>query len=145
MWEIFEEFGRMQDELDRMFGRQYRRPLLEDKKDSSEIAVRSPKSNIMETESNIIATFEIPGLDKGDINLNVTDDSIEVEAKKSSKVEKKDKGKYLYKETSQNFYRKMPLPKTVDADNAKASYKNGVLKIEVPKKEEKHKKKIQIE
>jgi len=145
MWDIFEEFQKMQDEMDKIFGRQYRRPLLEGKRDSTDVTVRSPKSNIMETESNIVATFEIPGIDKEDINLNVTNDSIEVEAKKSSKVEKKQKGKYLYKETSQNFYRKMPLPKTVDADKAKASYKNGILNVEMPKKEEEKKKKILIE
>ena len=144
MWDIFEEFQKMQDEMDKIFGRQYRRSLLEGKKGSTDV-IRSPKSNIMETESNIVATFEIPGIGKEDINLNVTNDSIEVEAKKSSKVEKKQKGKYLYKETSQNFYRKMPLPKTVDAEKAKASYKNGILKVEMPKKEEEKKKKILIE
>ncbi len=147
MWDFFDEFERMQDEFDKMFGRMLRRPLLEGKKKSKDLSTtETPRSNIAETESNIIATFEIPGVDKNNINLNVTDNFIEVEAKKSSKIEKKEKGSYVYKESSQNFYRRLPLPKTVDADKAKASYKNGLLRVEVPKqKKEKKKKRILIE
>ena len=144
-WDPFEEIRRMHEEMDRIFGRALgkERLLDHDKKGKQVDKFRAPVADLKETENSILATFELPGADKGDIELNVTEDSIEVKAEK--KVEKKEKGSYSFSQSS--FYRSIPLPKEVDASKAKASYKNGMLRIEVPKQEQltHNKKRIQIE
>lgn len=106
---------------------------------------RTPLSDIRETETKVIATFELPGADKGEIDLNVTEDTIEIKVSKKAEKEVKDKNKYSYEARSSQFYRALPLPTTVKAHQAKATYKNGILNIEIPKeKVEKKKKKITI-
>lgn len=149
MEDIFEEMRAMQEEMDRLFGRFFRtRPMLENSGSKDLITgdhFRSPIADINETDNSVIARFELPGADKKDINLNVTDDYIEVKAEKKTEKKKDEKDYYSYESMSQQFYRRVPLPVSVNADEAKANYKDGVLKIEVPKKKEISKKKIEIE
>ncbi len=137
IWDPFEEFKAIQEEMDRLFTKT--RPLLGFGNKSKSLAktsdfFRAPISDISETENSVVAAFELPGADKKDIELNVTDDSVEV------------KGFYSYEARAQQFYRKLPLPAEVIADKTKATYKNGMLRIEIPKKKEGLKKKrIEIE
>ena len=145
MEDIFEEMRAMQEEMDRLFGKFFRtRPMLEHS-GSKDLTTgdhfRSPIADMKETENSVIARFELPGVDKKDIELNVTEDYIEVKSEKKQE-KKKDK---MYERFSQQFYRRIPLPTNVKAEKAKASYKNGILNIEIPKKKEISRKKIEIE
>jgi HSP20 family protein len=143
-----EEIARIHEEMDRLFNRMFmtNRPLLGFERSRRELAkyhgFRMPAADIQETESGVIATFEIPGVDKKDINLNVTENSIEVRVEKKAEKEEKKKGSYIYKGLSSSFYRRLPLPAEVNAEKASATYKNGILRVEIPKtKKEKEKKK----
>ena len=108
---------------------------------------RVPVDDIKETENSVIASVEVPGVEKKDIELNVTENSIEVKVEKKAEKEVKEKGSYSYKSRSHSFYRALPLPAEVKSSEAKAEYKNGVLTVEIPKvkKLEAKKKKIRIE
>ncbi len=150
-WDPFDELDRMHKEMDRMFGRflgRYDKPMIGHIGHKHEITpykgFRTPLCNMQETESKIIATFELPGVDKADIDLVVDDDHLELSVE--SKVEKKEKQKqgYHYTAHRQSFYRKVPLPKIVESDKAEAEYKNGILRVEIPKKYKDKKKKRKI-
>ena len=106
--------------------------------------VRTPRCDMCETEKSVITTFELPGVDKKDIELNIHSDAIEVKVER--KVEKEVKGKesYSYFSSNDSFYRSVPLPKSVDPSKATAEFKNGVLKIEVPKSKEQRTKRLEI-
>ena len=90
----------------------------------------------------------MPGVDKKDIKVNVTKDSIEIKAEKKKEVKEEDKkkGMFRHERSFAGFYRSFALPNNVDADKANAEYKDGVLKITVPKLkiEEKKKKLLEI-
>ncbi len=144
MRDIWDEMMRMQEDMDRMFGDffQVRRPLLAGPKDrgsGKEVTkvkpFRAPVCNIQETEKNVLATFEVPGAGKDDIDLNVTEDSIEVKAERKvdKETKNKDKGYYSYMSSASQFYRRMPLPAKVDPDKSLAVYNDGVLKVTMPK------------
>lgn len=106
---------------------------------------RQPFIDIVETDKEIIATAEMPGLNKEDININLTDDRLELSTESKHEEEKKGKD-YIYKEIrSGSFYRSISLPSSIDANNAKASYNNGVLEIKMPKIEIKKKTSLKIE
>jgi HSP20 family protein len=154
IWDPFEEIARMHEEIDRLFSRVVRgtTPLLGTRgmkgKELAEYGyMRTPISNVYETENSVIATFELPGVEKKDIELNVNDSDIEVKVKKNVEKELRKKGVYSYERSAQQFYRRIPLPVQVKPEQVKAEYKNGVLRVEIPKakKTESKKKKIQIE
>ena len=142
-WDPFDE---MHEEMDRMFRRFWRvdRPKIAHKRHKHDImhreGFRCPRCHLQETENKIIATFELPGVSKGDIELLVDDDHLEL--KVESKVEKKDKQHYAAHK--QSFFRKIPLLKKVDSDKAEAEYKNGILKVEMPKKKKEPKKRKKV-
>ena len=104
-----------------------------------------PFIDVVETDKEVIATADMPGLDKNDIKINLTDDKLEISAETKHEEEKKEKG-YVYRERrSGSFYRAISLPSLVDSDNVKATYNNGVLEIKMSKTEIKKKTPINIE
>ena len=89
--------------------------------------------DISETEKEIVAEVELPGVDPKNINVEVKDNVLMVEAKKEEKKEEKKKG-YYRKEISSGFYKRaVPLPVEVIGEKADAEYKEGILKVVIPK------------
>ncbi len=106
---------------------------------------RKPFIDVIETEKEVIATADMPGLEKENIKINLTEDRLEISAETEHEEKKEEKG-YVYRERSSgSFYRAISLPSPVDPDNSKATYKNGVLEIEMPKTEIKKKKPLKVE
>jgi HSP20 family protein len=112
-----------------------------------EIGEVSAKVDIFEDGNDVVVKAELPGMKKEDLDVNLTDDTITVsgEKKKEEKIEKKDY--YRVERSYGSFTRSFRLPKEVQSDKAKASFKDGVLEIRVPKTEEamKKEKKVTIE
>jgi HSP20 family protein len=103
-----------------------------------EIATRSAGWGVLAAEvfddhDNIVVRLEAPGMDKGDFDLKVLDDYLVVRGEKHIERERTE-GRYHVTECAYGrFERAIPLPERVDSDKAKASYKSGVLKVELPK------------
>ncbi|MBI3027597.1 Hsp20/alpha crystallin family protein [Candidatus Woesearchaeota archaeon] len=115
------------------------------KKPELEIVSRIPVADMQETGNSVIATFELPGVAKEDIQLNVAEDRVEVKVEKKAEKEIEEKNNYSYEMRSHSFYGALPLPSDVIAENAEASYKDGILRVEIPKaKKVETKKRIEI-
>lgn len=157
--DIFDEFRKLEENMERMFeemwGTRKRRPLallpgersIERYEPGETLFpdVRRPFVDIVETDKEIVATAEMPGLEKEDIKINITEDILEISAEKKHEEERKEKN-YIYRERrSGSFYRSMGLSATVDPNNAKATYNNGVLEIKAPKTEIKKKTPVKVE
>ncbi len=128
-WDPFEEMRRLQEEMYSLFrGERLMLPSGEGKE-----VVRAPVTGLRETDREVIATFELPGVDKSDLDVNVTDESIEVSAKQKVESEEKAEKSYRYYSSSRVFYRKLPLPAQVKPEDAKATYNDGILKVVMPK------------
>jgi HSP20 family protein len=106
---------------------------------------RSALANLKEHDNNVVASFEMPGVDKKDIELNIKEDSIEVKAFKSAEKEIKSSDSKEKSCKSIRFYRALGLPAKVDVEKAKAEYKDGILTVEMPKTEIVVKKTIEIQ
>jgi HSP20 family protein len=139
-WNPFDEISRMHEEMDKIFNRIFRsyRPLLETGKEKGKslakyLDYRIPTADVRETPDSVIVSFEVPGADKKDIDLNVTENRVEVKVEKKAEKEVKRKGLYSYEARSNQFYRALPLPTEVIPDKAQATYKDGLLKVEIPK------------
>jgi HSP20 family protein len=147
----WDDFRRFEEMMNRMFedfwGRPSRRLMLPsgEKGEIVPAESRQPFIDVMETDKEVVATAEMPGLEKQDIKINLTEDRLEISAETKHEEKKEEKG-YVYRERrSGSYYRAISLPSPVDPDNSKASYKNGVLEIKMPKTEIKKKKPLKIE
>lgn len=152
MLEEFDEFRIFEENMNRMFekiwGIPVNRSLLlpgERTTTGSIEKYRKPFIDLVETDKEVIATVEMPGLDKGDIKINLTEDKLEISAETKHEEDKKEKG-YIYKERrTGSYFRKVSLPSSIDSDNSKASYNNGILQITMPKSEIKKKTPLKVE
>ena len=100
--------------------------------------VRAPKMDIYETDDKVVAEVELPGVDPKNVDVEVKDNVLKIEAKKEEKKEEKGKG-YYRKEISAGFYKRaVPLPVEVIGEKAEATYEEGILKVVIPKKEVKN-------
>ncbi|MCM8766873.1 MAG: Hsp20/alpha crystallin family protein [Candidatus Omnitrophica bacterium] len=101
--------------------------------------------DIYEDANNIILKAEIPGMKKEDISVSLTEDTVTISGKKEEE-KKIERENYFKKEIrTGSFSRTFTLPCSVDRDKVKASYKNGVLEIVLPKSEKEKSKEIKIE
>jgi HSP20 family protein len=151
MVEPWDDFRRFEEMMNRMFenfwGRPTSRRLLSSGERGAVVPTvnREPFIDVMENDKEIIATAEMPGLEKKDIKINVTEDMLEISAETKQEEKKEEKG-YIYRERrSGSYYRAISLPSPVDPDNSKATYENGVLEIKMHKTEVKKKTPLMIE
>jgi HSP20 family protein len=105
----------------------------------------SPDTDIIEKKDHIIVRIDLPGINKEDIELNITSEVIEVECEKTQQKEEKEGDYYLSERYMKGYYRKIVLPRTIVPEEARARYRNGVLEITAPKYEEEGSSEIEIE
>ena len=92
------------------------------------------KTDITETEDSYILDIDLPGYNKEDIKVDITDGYLTINAKTSNEKEEKDKGKFVRRErfvgeASRSFY----VGEDIKEEEIKASFKNGILNLEIPK------------
>jgi HSP20 family protein len=130
--------------MDDFFGRRLRPrwPFVWGRGGESEIVM--PMVDVYEEKDDIVVKAELPGLDKNDIEVNIADSQLTLkgEKKKEEKIEEEDY--YRCERSYGGFLRSVELPAEVQADKVKASFKNGVLEIRVPKSEEAKTKAIKV-
>ena len=96
-------------------------------------AVRAPRMDVYETEKEVTAEIELPGVDPKNVEVTVRDNMLKVEAKAEQKKEEKKRG-YFRRELSRGYYKRVvPLPAKVQGEKAKAVYESGILKVSIPK------------
>ncbi|HNP79573.1 MAG TPA: Hsp20/alpha crystallin family protein [Candidatus Pacearchaeota archaeon] len=111
---------------------------------SFEETPNSFKMNLYETEKDIIAEVEAPGFSLKDIDIEVGDTSLKIEAKKKEEKEERGKG-YFRKELNSGYFKRVIiLPDVVQKEKVKADYSEGIVKIIMPKIKKKGTTKIKI-
>ena len=105
-----------------------------------------PKIDVHEDNKAVHVKAEIPGLEEKDLNVILKENMLTISGeKKEEKTDEDAKRNYYHCERSfGSFSRTIPLPEGIKADEVKASYKNGILDIELPKQEEVKPKKIMV-
>ncbi len=100
---------------------------------------KRPVADIWETDNAIKAVIDMPGVNKEDIKINVKDDGLEIKAEKKEEKKLDKKGIYREERRYTGYYRFIPLPANAIPEKTEAEYKNGVLELTIPKKEEEKK------
>ncbi len=104
----------------------------------------NPAADIYENDDNIVIKAELPGIDKKDITVDVKNRVLTLKGERSSDDETKEDNYYRRERRYGRFERAFTLPVEVDLEKIKADYTDGVLKIEIPKPQEKKPKKITV-
>jgi len=94
-------------------------------------------ADLYETEKEIHAEFDLPGVEKEDIDVHVDRGHMEVRAEKRRGTEVKKENAYLMERSYTGFYRRVPLPEAIRTEGIRAEYRNGVLTVHIPKDETK--------
>jgi HSP20 family protein len=95
-----------------------------------------PTTDVVRTEDRLVVTMELPGIDAGEVQIEVSDGMLWVTGEKLVEEEKKDENRYVSERRYGSFERRIPLPDGVDEDAIEAGYHKGVLTITVPLPEE---------
>ena len=114
----------MEDTLERVFPSQASLP-----------ALKQPRIDVLDLGNSLQVVADMPGVQKEDIEINLTPERVEISAESSTETERKEE-EYTYRERGYASYRRvLDLPADVLPDKAEASFKNGVLEMNLPKKE----------
>jgi HSP20 family protein len=106
--------------------------------------MRMPAVDVYEEKDDVVIKAETPGLSKEDISVQVTDSTMTIKGEKKREEEVKEDDYYRCERSFGSFTRAVNLPCDVKADQVKASFKNGVLEVRMPKTEEAKKKAITV-
>ena len=146
MDDLFEEFRKIQKRMFEDFYHWPRFPRLAWAPQEKELLkFEVPAEDLKETNEELIAKFDLPGIDKKDIHLKVTENTLEVKAEKKEELKEEREGFFRQERAYRGFYRRTLLPKKVKPEQVQAEYKNGVLTVHLPKKEIEAKKRKEIE
>ena len=97
----------------------------------SEWASFNPRIDIEDTDGEVQVTAELPGLEQKDFELSLASDTLVLRGEK--REEREDKASGWHERSYGRFERAIPLPADIDAEQAKAEFKNGVLRVHLPK------------
>jgi len=108
-----------------------------------------PAVDIRETENAYVLDMDLPGYDEKNIEVHVDGSSLKIASKQEEardvKKDEENQGTYILRERRLNsFSRSFKLPENSDPESVNASFKNGILKLEIKKRAEAQKRTIQI-
>lgn len=135
----------LRKEMDRIFNELIPFSWRLDDEWESDIRTWSPKLDMEEIDEQYNIEVELPGMSKKDIKINLQDNVLTIEGEREKKVKKESNG-YLRSERSfGQFKRSLVLPVAVVEDKIKATFKDGILTVSVPKAEKSKRKAVPIE
>jgi HSP20 family protein len=137
----FREFERMRREMDRLWDTFFEGGLRRRTEEGGEWL---PSLDVAETKNELVVKAEVPGMNPKDIDISLSDGVLTIKGDKRQEKEEKEADYHLVERSYGSFIRSVQLPKEVQSDKISASYKDGILKISLPKSEEAKKKEVKI-
>jgi HSP20 family protein len=146
-WRPFMDPTRWEREMDRVMenflGRRMR-PWWPERWRGKGIELALPAVDLYEEKDEIVVKAELPGIEKDNVEINLTDRRLTIKGEKKKEEEIKEENYYRSERSHGSFVRTLELPKEVHADKVKASFKNGILEVRLPKTEEAKAKEIKV-
>ena len=142
-WDPFKELNEMENRLATMFGRAPVRKNGE-KDEAMTVAEWAPLVDITEDEKEYLIKAQLPEVKKDDMKVSVQDGILTIAGERKSEKEEKNKKFHRVEWAYGSFSRSFTLPEDADADKVAGDFKDGVLKVHVPKSEKAKPKKIEV-
>ncbi len=139
-WERTKSLSKLRKEMDDLWGRFFGEvgfhPFSE--------TIWAPALDVKETKENIVITAELPGLGPKDIEVSISGDLLTLKGEKKQEKEEKEESYHLVERRYGSFARNIRLPAEVDPQKIKATHKEGILTVSLPKSEKAKERQIKI-
>jgi len=135
--EPFAFIDSLQDELSRIWGQTWPlmpRPFIRPPSPIADLATAwAPRVDVFEKNGDIVVKAELPGVKREDVKLSIDDGDLVIEGERKAESEVQEKDYYRMERAVGSFYRRLPLPTGVKAEQVQASFADGVLEVRIPK------------
>ncbi len=140
-WEPFRDLLATQKEFDRLFREAFTPGF-----GGGELSTRpwAPPVDIFENENNIVLKAELPGVDPKDVEVRVEGNTLYLKGERKFEKETKEENYHRVERSYGSFARSFSLPNSIDAEKVAADYKDGLLTLTLPKREEAKPKTVKI-
>ena len=142
-WDPFRDAAALQDRINRIFNESFGH--LRDLDDEISLSDWRPPVDIYETAAGIVLKVELPGVNKEDVSVEVKDNVLTLKGERLLDPKIKDDQYYRKERSFGKFNRSFSLQEQVKPDLIKASLKNGILTLEVPRPEEEKSKQVTVD
>lgn len=137
-WSSFDRLASFRDEVNRLFDFSW------PSRDSGLLSGWSPALDVFDDKDILVVKVELPGLKKDEINLSLHDGVLTISGERQHERDAKEGGTFRSERYFGKFQRSVTLPTAVDANKVNASYKDGILTVELAKAEEAKPKQIAV-
>ena len=128
----------LQDEMNRVFSDYYGEP------DDKELAGLVPAMDVTETADSVNVKVELPGVKKEDVQISLKDELLTIRGEKKEEKEEKEENRHFVERSYGTFSRTLTLPSQVKTEGVKATFKDGILHITLPKEEEARTREVKV-
>lgn len=147
--QLFSPMREVERMFDRLLPHAWMRPLAVDWPawsglEESLKQLRSPRLDVVDRDKDILIRAELPGVEKKDVDVSVSDHVLVIKASVSRESEKKGEGYFRREIAQSDFSRSLALPDGVDTAKISASMKNGMLEIVLPKNESVQRRAVEV-
>ena len=104
----------------------------------------TPRVDVYENKDNFIVKAELPGIDPKDLDVRIEDETLYLKGERKLEKEQKEESYYKRERAYGSFARTFALPSSVNTEKVSAEYKDGLLRLTLPKREEAKPKSIQV-
>jgi HSP20 family protein len=141
-WDPFDDLASLRESMDKLFEDFFtRRPGPR----AATLAVWQPAVEVFDTEHDVVVRAELPGIDPKDVEITVTEDVLTIKGQAKQSHEEKSQNYFRRELRYGAFSRSLALPGGVQGDQAKATYRNGILEVRVPKSEKAKPKSVKVD
>ena len=132
-FEPYREIATLQDRLSRAFGAPFARP---EREDEMNLAAWAPPVDIAEEKDRILITAELPGFEEDQIEIQTENGMLTLRGERKFEKETEGRSYHRVERSYGQFVRSFSLPNNVDREKIKADFSNGLLRVELPKRED---------
>ncbi|RPH47711.1 MAG: Hsp20/alpha crystallin family protein [Planctomycetota bacterium] len=143
-WEPFRDLMTVQERMNRIFEEAFRGSRHGEEDDWALGGAWAPPVDIYEQDGNLVLKAELPGIDPKDVNVHVENNVLTLTGERRFETEVKREQYHRVERAYGRFSRSFTLPNVVDTANIKAEFRDGLLRVVMPKREEAKPKQISI-
>jgi HSP20 family protein len=141
-WDPFRDVAALQDRINRIFNESFGRS--RDVDDEVSLYDWRPPVDIFETDDGIVLKVELPGIGKDDVSVEIKDNVLSLKGERLLDPQIKDEHYYRKERAFGKFHRSFSLQEPIKPDLIKATFKDGILTIEIPRPEEEKPKQVTV-